>query len=179
MVEYVLRRGVQVGDGVGVQRNIGEVITPAQQPVMDFTWDTSIKLNGLVGLYRASADIFFPVGLAAAKATNGDFVLQVQPVSSQLTPITQSAPTQVSVGVASGVLLAANAARRYLVIVNNAAAARVSIAFGVAAVLDSGITLQPNGGAYEMSVGAGNLNVGEIRAIASGAATTVGLQEGV
>ena len=98
-------------------------------------------------------------------------------VNPMTTPIqTPSAPAAVSVGVASGALVAANTGRRHLVIVNTSAA-YVSLGFGANAVLYSGITLNPNGGSYEMSAQAGNLYLGAINAIASVAASNVGYQE--
>ena len=102
-------------------------------------------------------------------------VVDVGKIASQ--KITQSSATAVSVGVASGVLLAANTSRRYALFVNTSAA-YVSLNFGAAAVLYSGITLSPNGGSYEMSIGAGNVTTQEVRAIASAAASNVGVQEG-
>ena len=99
-------------------------------------------------------------------------------VDVQCNTISMTSPTAVSVGIASAALIVANSSRRYLSISNTSAAARISIAFGVAAVLDSGITIQP-GQTWEMSELKGNVNRGEVRAIASAAATNAGLQEGI
>lgn len=98
-------------------------------------------------------------------------------VNPMTTPIqTPSAPAAASVGVASGAVLSANSARRHVVFVNTSAAT-ISLGFGAAAVLNSGITLMANGGSYEMSAQQGNLYLGEIRAIASVAASNLSIQE--
>lgn len=98
-------------------------------------------------------------------------------VNPMTTPIqTPSAPASVSVGVASGVLLAANTARRHVVIVNTSGST-ISLGFGEDAVLNSGVTLMPSGGSYEMSAQQGNLYLGVIKAIASGAASNCAVQE--
>lgn len=100
-----------------------------------------------------------------------------QPVSGTIgtkTALTASAPAQVSVGVASGVLIAANGSRKGFVVVNNSSA-RISIGLaGAAAVLDSGITLYP-GGSWVMDEY--TFNTGAINAIASAAASLAGIQE--
>lgn len=91
-------------------------------------------------------------------------------------PITMDAPGAGSAGVASNVLLAAASTRRFLYIRNTHASQRVSLSFGAAAVLDSGVTLNPNEWA-SWSAPTGHVTQ-EVRAIASGAATTVAIQTG-
>ena len=59
-------------------------------------------------------------------------------------PLTYSAPASATVGLTSASALAANAARKGLILVNRSLAT-ISIAFGNPAVLNSGITLTPNG----------------------------------
>lgn len=89
--------------------------------------------------------------------------------------LTGSAPSSVSVGVASGVVIAANAARKGLVLTNTSTLGTVSfnIAAG-SAVLNSGITLYPRGvwvmDEYTFTTAA-------INGIASLAATGVAIQE--
>jgi hypothetical protein len=88
--------------------------------------------------------------------------------------LTASAPTTATVGAASAVVVAANASRKGLVIVNTHATQTVSFAVGAAAVAGSGITLAPNG-VWEMD--RYTFTTGEIRAIGSGAGTTLAIQE--
>lgn len=85
-----------------------------------------------------------------------------------------NAPAFVSVGIASGQVLAANADRNGLILVNTSANA-ISIGIGAAAVLYSGITLYANGGAYEM--GDMSFSTQAIYAIASGADSNLSIQE--
>lgn len=84
------------------------------------------------------------------------------------------APTSASVGVASSVVLSSNQNRRGLVLVNTSANA-ISIAFDQAAVLNSGITLNANGGSFTMNVQ--SFNQGAVNAIAAGAASNLAIQE--
>jgi hypothetical protein len=88
-------------------------------------------------------------------------------------PLVPQTPANASVGVASGSILAANVFRRGLILVN-ISSNRISIGFGQAAVLDSGVTLMPGGGVYNM--GELDFFLGEIFAIASGAGSTLTIQ---
>lgn len=89
------------------------------------------------------------------------------------TDLTPSAPTAASVGVASAQAVAASATRKGLILVNTSNA-RISLGFGSAAVLDSGVTLYPSGiycmGEYDFDLGA-------VNAIASVAASNLAIQE--
>jgi len=98
---------------------------------------------------------------------------ETQPVRTR-NALTASAPTAVSVGVASTVILAANANRRGCLLVNTSTAF-ISIAFGAAAVLYSGITLNSGGGSFWMDEY--SFNTLEIRGIASVAASNIAVQE--
>ena len=104
--------------------------------------------------------------------------VKADPTESQLVSTkaaqTASAPSAVSVGVASTVILAANANRKGCLLVNTSTAF-ISLAFGAAAVLYSGITLNPGGGSFCMDEY--SFNTGEIRGIASVAASNIGVQE--
>lgn len=84
-----------------------------------------------------------------------------------------ASPTAASVGVASAQAVAANASRKGLVLVNTSVN-RISLGFGAAAVLNSGITLYP-GGAYCM--GEYDFDLGAVNAIASAAASNLAIQE--
>jgi len=89
-------------------------------------------------------------------------------------PTTSSAPVASSVGVASAQVLAANANRKGCLLVNTSLN-YVSLGFGNAAVLYSGITLNPNGGCFWMDEY--SFSTVAIFAIASGAASNLGVQE--
>lgn len=87
--------------------------------------------------------------------------------------LTASSPTSASVGVTSASALALNANRKGLVLIN-VSNNRISIAFGVAAVLNSGITLYP-GGIFVMDDYL--FNTAQVFAIASIAASGLAIQE--
>lgn len=88
---------------------------------------------------------------------------------------TPLAPTAASVGVTSGSALAANTSRTGLILVNTSSNT-ISIAFGTnPAVLYSGITLEPNGGTYEMDVD--SFTSQAVNAIASGSGSNLAIQE--
>lgn len=91
--------------------------------------------------------------------------------------INASAPTAASVGVASASCLAANDDRRAATFVNTSAAT-ISLGFGQAAVLNSGVTLQP-GAAFNMSAMSGMLSTEVVNCIASAAASNLAIQESV
>jgi hypothetical protein len=85
-----------------------------------------------------------------------------------------NAPTAVSVGVASALVLPANPARVSLRCVNTSAE-RISFGLGVDAVLDSGMTLMPSGGVWNMD--SMDYTTAAIFAIASGASANLAIQE--
>lgn len=84
-------------------------------------------------------------------------------------------PTFATVGVASTVVVPANANRTGLVLINTSTN-YISLAFdGAAAVLYSGVTLSPAGGVFEMDPFIGT--TGQVTAIASGASSNLAIQE--
>lgn len=87
--------------------------------------------------------------------------------------LTPSSPAAATVGVTSAAAVSANVNRRGLILVNTSTAT-ISIAFGTAAVLNSGITLTP-GGVYNMDEW--SFDTGEVRAIASAASSNLAIQE--
>lgn len=89
--------------------------------------------------------------------------------------LTASAPTAVSVGVASGIVIAANANRKGLVLVNTSTAIISLNCVAGAAVLYSGITLNARGGVWVMDEY--TFTTAEIRGIASAAASNLAVQE--
>lgn len=82
-----------------------------------------------------------------------------------------------SVGVASGVAMAANPFRDYALFQNDSTAL-IYLFLGAAAVLNTGIRLNPSGGSYEMSRKLGNLWRGSVRAIATVAASNLLMLQG-
>lgn len=94
------------------------------------------------------------------------------PVSTK-TALTASAPTSASVGVATAEAVASNASRKGLTLVN-LSVNRISLGFGSAAVLDSGITLYP-GDSFSMEEYC--FSTAAVNAIASAAASALAIQE--
>ena len=84
----------------------------------------------------------------------------------------------VSIGTNSTSVIAANKARRYLLIANDGSVT-VYIALGVAAVTNQGIPVMPNGGAYEMSQDKGNLFLGAVNGTTPTGVAAVLVTEGV
>ena len=85
--------------------------------------------------------------------------------------------TVATIGATTGVVLAANANRKYALIVNDSDST-VYIKIGAAAVLNQGIRLNASGGSYEMSAAAGNLDTRAINGISSAAAKLLLVTEG-
>lgn len=95
-------------------------------------------------------------------------------LASSKTDLVPAAPAAAAVGVASAQVVAANANRKGLVLVNTSLA-RISLGFGSPAVLDSGITLFPSGGTFEMDEW--TFDTGAVNAIASLVASNLAIQE--
>lgn len=89
-------------------------------------------------------------------------------------PLTGAAPATVSVGVASAEAVAANAARKGLVLIN-LSANTISLGLGNAAVLNQGITILATGGAWTMTPE--TYTIQAINAIANVAASALAVQE--
>lgn len=88
--------------------------------------------------------------------------------------LTPATPLAISVGITPTAVLSENKSRTgcYL---TNTSSNYISLGFGVKAVLYSGITLNPGGGAYWMEEN--KVSTAAINAIASGAASSLGVQE--
>lgn len=96
-------------------------------------------------------------------------------VSVIKTDLTPSAPTTAVVGVASASAVAAQATRKGLILRNTSTTSqRISLGFGSAAVLDSGITLYPQD-AYCMNEY--DFDTSVVNAIASAASASLAIQE--
>lgn len=106
-------------------------------------------------------------------AVNGDGSINaVVATGGALTVSTDSA---VSVGTSDTAVLAANASRRYVQLVNDSTAT-IYLRLGAgAATLNSGIRVNPNGGSFVID--SSNLYTGEIRAIAAAAASNLTVVE--
>lgn len=83
-----------------------------------------------------------------------------------------------SMSTTSGEVLAANAARRYALIVNDGAV-DVYIKLGATAVANQGIRVSANGGSFEISPSTGNLYLGAINGITGSGTATMLVTEGV
>lgn len=175
VAKYMVRGGVVSQNGTTTQ-NLVQGTSYTLQP-SEFSMITEVRPVLLAGVMHTSATVNTLEALTVRQAANGEVCLRVNGMGA---PITYSAPTAATVGAASASAVAANAARRYLLLVNTHASNWISLNLvGGAAVLYSGVCLAPNGGSYEMSEAAGNLTTAEIFAIASGAATNMAVQEGV
>jgi hypothetical protein len=106
--------------------------------------------------------------------TDGQLRATALPISEALVPLTASSPGAASVGVASAEAVPANASRKGLVL-TNLSDYSISLAFGAAAVLNSGITLLAQGGSWTMT--RDTYTTAAVRAIAGGAASPLAIQE--
>lgn len=92
---------------------------------------------------------------------------------STKTALTAASPTAASVGTSSGAAVSSNANRKGLVLINTSANT-ISIAFGTAAVLNSGITLAPFGVFYMDEY---SFTTAAVNAIASAVSSNLAVQE--
>ena len=110
-------------------------------------------------------------GTVTANAGTGNF--NVTGTVAILSTTSGNSPAAVSVGVASTAVLSANASRKGLILVNTSANT-ISLGFGVAAVLNSGVTLISNG---VFGMDGSDVSTQAINAIASVAASNLAVQE--
>ena len=113
-------------------------------------------------------------GTVAVSSIPHDALTATDVVSVAKTALTASAPTAVSVGVTSAEAVAVNTSRKGLILVNTSTA-YISLSFSAAAVLYSGITLNPLGGSFSMDEY--SYTTAQVRAIASAAASNMAVQE--
>lgn len=170
---FVARQGVQIADITnGGTQNAGQGMSINQLPTT-FSVGTEGMPAFLTVIKSTNTYTNIPVIPNAIQEPNSEIALRVSLCGAQLV---YAAPTAATVGVASGSAVAANAARRQLILVNTSAN-NISLGFsGNAAVLNSGITLVPNG-SYEISEANGNLYTGAVNAIAAGAGSNLAVQE--
>jgi hypothetical protein len=112
-------------------------------------------------------------GAGASNAGTQRVVLSSDSVVSTKINLTAQSPAFTTVGVASVQVVAANSARKGLVLVNNSTA-NISIAFAATAVSGSGIVLYP-GGVFFMDEYM--FTTSAVTAIATAAASNLGVQE--
>lgn len=127
-------------------------------------WDGSLTTTS-VSIGKVTVDSSaLPTG-AATEATLSTLLI---------TALTAASPTAVSVGTGSGQVVAANANRKGLVLINTSTG-KMSLGFGATAVLNSGITLMPSGGTFVMDPHLFSTAV--VNAIAANAASNLAVQE--
>ncbi len=114
-----------------------------------------------------------PSGQVAALQLDSSANLKINLVADS-TPLTPASPTAANVGTISGSVVALNASRKGLVLVNTSSN-YISLGFGVEAVLYSGITLNPSGGVFVMD--GFTFCTSQIYAIASGVSSNLAIQE--
>lgn len=137
-------------------------------PDIDASGRLGIRVIGTVPV-SGPVDANIQVGDVDASETN--------PVPSRDVAETYSAPTFATVGTGSGVVAAANATRRMVVIVNDSDTT-VYLAVGNPAVVGSGIRVNANGGVAQFGGPGGlALTTAAINGIASAASKNVTVQE--
>jgi hypothetical protein len=100
--------------------------------------------------------------------------INVTGLVSTKTALTPSSPSAATVGTSSGSAVAADADRTGLVLINTSNAI-ISLGLGAAAVLNSGITLNPNGGTFVMDEF--TFTTAQVFAIAAAASSNLAIQE--
>ena len=150
--------------------DVAEGATTDAAIVTDVNGTVSGKLRGLVKIFASVWDS--PNGRLKVDGSG-----VTQPVSGSVSVIklalAANAPSSSSVGIVSGLVLAANASRKGGAFINNSANI-ISLGFGSAAILHAGVTLVPYG-SFEMDEY--TFSTQDVYAIASGAASTLGIQE--
>jgi hypothetical protein len=164
---------------------IGKLAANDGVDIGDVSVNNAIALDSatLAALETITIGTALPAGTAAIGklAANdgvdiGDVTINNASLTTTVTKtsLTGSAPTAVSVGITSVSAVASNANRKGLILTNTSANT-ISLAIATAAVLSSGITLNVNGGVWVMDEY--SFTTAEIRAIASGAASNLAIQE--
>jgi len=155
----------------GPLTNVELRATPVPVDIGTVTLGASDLEVGAVEIKNATTDDRVSVSVAGAMKVDGSAV--TQPVSVASVALTPSAPSQATVGVASATAVSASA-RKGLILINTSTTATISLGFGVAAVLNSGVTLPPNS---VLNMDEFSFYAGAIAAIASAAATNLSIQE--
>jgi hypothetical protein len=174
--QVLILGGVSSQTGTSVQ-NLAQSIGTDHQPLTQWPLDTEVKPSLLVGLFNSPTNPYTVNNLYAISAYQSpDGAIKIL-ANLQGTPLTFAAGANHTATGASGTLIAANAARRYLCIINTDSAAHVSIDLSGGAAVDlKGIVIGPLG-SYELSEANGNLMTGIIKCITAGGSVVVSLQE--
>jgi hypothetical protein len=144
----------------------GQILPDTALLADNTTNPTLTKIQSFLMMYDGAA-----WDMLRGTSANG---IAVDVTRKALTDLVASAPTSTSVGTASAAAVALNANRKGLVLINMSAN---TISFGLdgnAAVLNSGITLKVN---QNWVMDEYTFTTGAIAAIASGAASTLAIQE--
>lgn len=157
------------------QKNLKVILTATGYNSVILPWDSDAVATTRNTLFTSTG--LFGYNGVTWDRLRGDMTygLDVDVTRTAPNSTTGSAPTAASVGIASAAAVAANANRKGLVLVNTSANS-ISIAFGAnAAILNSGITLNPTGGTFVMDTF--TFSTAAINAIAGGAASNLAIQE--
>ena len=131
--------------------------------------------NAGVLLYDANgAPLLTAANPGSVKVVNAD----AEAIPTKLTGSITEVASTVTVGVVTGLALAANANRKYASFQNISDTA-IFLTINSSAALNQGIMLNPNGGTYEMSIAAGNLDIRAVNAISAAASKALLVREGV
>jgi len=143
--------------------------------MINYVWDTDTLAYAVMTQPLISTDTLTVSGTMDLTEIGGTAVGVDNPlfVSTQK-PLTPQSPAQVDVGLVSEEIYAGNLTRKGMIIVNTSTTGYVSLGFGVAAVLKSGVYLHP-GGSFWMDEY--SLWDGKVYAIASEASVIVSLQD--
>lgn len=135
----------------------------------------AIPEESVGGIYNASAPTI-PSGQSSELQVDANGNLKVNIITGTISPITQGAPTEsaVSVGISSTAVLAANANRKYLELVNDSANT-IYVSVTTTAALDTGTRLNANGGSIIFDT---YIPTGTIKAIATGVSSNLLVTEG-
>lgn len=163
---------VKVEAGAAV---IGHVITDSGSTTA-VTGNVAVTNAGLTNIDVALSTRTKPADQQHAIIDSGTVtaVTSVTNPISTKTALSPSAPTAVTIAASNTSVLASTAARKGLIVVNTSVNT-ISLGLGAAAVLNSGITLNPSGGTWVMDEF--NFTTGAVNAIASAGSSNLSVQE--
>lgn len=113
----------------------------------------------------------------AATVNIADLIAAIAAQVADINESTALTHSTVTVGVTTGAVLAANTNRKYAILINDSDTA-IYINIGAAAVLNTGIRIEANGGSYELSARNGNLSSAAINAISAAGSKILLVTEG-
>lgn len=145
---------------------------------MPYHGDYNVKLQGT----EAEAIVGMAANIEIIKDKNNTVQIDQETVNANNVIIkaveSTLAHTDVTVGIASVVALAANPNRKYALLINEGDVP-MYLKFGSVAEMNKGIRIGANGGGYEISAAYGNLDLRVINAISSEANKTLLVTEGI